>query len=97
GEGLSPPAHRAQETGEGVTDRLLIIDNRDQRGLGHAYLPGLVCVLLRPMPSSGKSTTRCGKPILYVGIGILTPWWEGARVFPPCGPALRRRWPASCA
>src|SRR5262249_40491315 len=36
-------------------------DNRDQRGLGHAYLPGLVCVLLRPMPSSGKSITRCGK------------------------------------
>src|SRR5215831_4526661 len=61
GEGLGPPAHRAQETGEGVTDRLLIIDNRDQRGLGHAYLPGLVCVLLRPMPSSGKRTTRCGK------------------------------------
>src|SRR4029450_8620792 len=61
GEALGPPAHRAQETGEGVTDRLLIIDNHDQRGLGHAYLPGLVYVLLRPMPSSGKSTTRCGK------------------------------------
>src|SRR5262245_15913211 len=61
GEGLGPPAYRAQETGEGVTDRLLIIDNRDQRGLGHAYLPGLVCVLFRPMPSSGKRITQCGK------------------------------------
>src|SRR5262249_16397080 len=73
GEARGPPAHGAQETGEGVTDRRVIVDNGNQRGLGHAYLPGLACGLSRPMPSSGKSTTRCGKAILYVGIGILTP------------------------
>src|SRR5215813_15353514 len=45
GEALGSPSHRAQETGEGVTNRLIIIDNHDQRALGHAYLPGLACGL----------------------------------------------------
>src|SRR5215467_1741072 len=43
GEGLGPPAHRAQETGEGVTDRLLIIDNRDQRGRSEERRVGKEC------------------------------------------------------
>src|SRR5215510_7297262 len=66
GEATGSPSHRAQETGEGVTNRLIIIDNHDQRGRGHGYLPGLVCVRSRHVPSSGKRTTRCGKAALIL-------------------------------
>ena len=52
GEILYLPAHGAQETGEGVTDRRVIVDNGDQRGRGHAYLPRLACVLHRSMYST---------------------------------------------
>ena len=51
GEILYLPARGAQETGAGVTDRCVIVANGDQRGLGHAYLPGLACVLHRSMYS----------------------------------------------
>jgi hypothetical protein len=53
GEILSLPARGAQETGAGVPDRRVIVDNGNQRGLGPADLPGLACVLHRSMYSIG--------------------------------------------